>query len=289
MQGPALDTATLVLVGHGATNNAGSLVPLQQTARALQTRQVFGQVIEAFYKAEPSLPTVWNRVRHPTVFVAPVTISDGYFTTEVIPSLLGLSPNRRSGFPYVQKLGQRLVYGCAALGSHPRMTDLVIQRAEGILRDHPAEPPPRLADTALFLAGHGTPRNHRSRIAVEHQADRIAHRRLFAEVHPAFMLESPYIADCWQATTCADLVMVPYFMGDGLHTQEDIPILLGAAETEVRQRLAAGRAPWANPTRRGTRQRLWYTSAVGAGGSLADLVLERVCEAQALPRPAATA
>jgi len=287
VQGPPLDTATLVLVGHGATDNPGSLVPVQQMARTLHGKGVFGQVIEAFYRTEPSLSTVWNRVQHTTVFIAPVTISEGFFTTEVIPSQLGLRPPRSTGCPQVQWHDQRTVYSCPALGSHPHMTDLVIRCAELIVRDHPDDPAPHPTSTALFLAGHGTPRNPHSRLAIEHQVDLITRREIFAEVRPAFMLEPPFIADCWQATRHTDLLMVPYFISDGLHTQEDIPVLLGKSRSNVQQRLEADRPTWVNPIRRGF-QRLWYTPAIGTEPSLSELVLERVHQARALPPPAPT-
>jgi sirohydrochlorin cobaltochelatase len=275
------------LVGHGATDNAGALFPVQQIASTLRRRGTFGQVIEAFYRAEPFLPTVWERTQFTTVFIAPVTISEGFFTTEVIPRQLSMQSTKTPWSPQVQRVGEKLVYSCSALGSHPRMTDLVIRRAEEVICDHPTDPTPRPRSMALFLAGHGTPRNRRSRIAIERQVDLIAQQRVFAETHPAFMLEPPFIADCWQATRQRDLLMVPYFISDGLHTQEDIPALLGEPELKLRQPLAAGRSARVNPILRGS-QRLWYTPAIGTDPSLADLVVERVHEAQALPPPAAT-
>jgi sirohydrochlorin ferrochelatase len=35
-------------------------------------------------------------------------------------------------------------------------------------------------------------------------------------------------------------VLVPFFVSDGLHVAEDIPVLLGEAPDRVRERLAAG-------------------------------------------------
>ena len=112
------------------------------------------------------------------------------------------------------------------------MTDLVIRRAEAVIQQDPTDTPPRLQSTALFLAGHGTPRNRRSRVAIERQVDLLSKRRIFAGVHPAFMLEPPFITDCWQAARERDLLMVPFFISDGLHVQVDIPVLLGEGKTE---------------------------------------------------------
>jgi len=70
---------------------------------------------------------------------------------------------------------------------------------------------------------------------------------------------------------------VPFFISDGLHAQEDIPVLLGEPERVVRQRLAAGQPPWRNPTGRNGK-RVWYAKAVGTEPHIADVILERVRE-----------
>jgi sirohydrochlorin cobaltochelatase len=73
-------------------------------------------------------------------------------------------------------------------------------------------------------------------------------------------------------------VVVPFFISDGMHTQEDIPVLLGEPERAVKERLAAGQPTWRNPTeKRG--KRVWYAPAVGTEPHIADVILERVREA----------
>ena len=73
-------------------------------------------------------------------------------------------------------------------------------------------------------------------------------------------------------------MVVPFFISDGLHTQEDIPVMLGEARGTVRQRLANGRPPWRNPTDKKDRL-VWYAPAVGSEPQVADVILERVREA----------
>ena len=75
-----------------------------------------------------------------------------------------------------------------------------------------------------------------------------------------------------------NLVVVPFFISDGLHTQEDIPVMLGEAKPVVEQRLAAGQPAWRNPTEKNGRL-VWYSPAVGSEPRLADVILERVQEA----------
>jgi sirohydrochlorin cobaltochelatase len=62
-----------------------------------------------------------------------------------------------------------------------------------------------------------------------------------------------------------------------LHTQEDIPVLLGETKQTVEQRLAAGQPPWRNPTEKNGRL-VWYSPAVGTDPRIADVILERVRE-----------
>ena len=73
-------------------------------------------------------------------------------------------------------------------------------------------------------------------------------------------------------------MVVPFFISDGLHTQEDIPVLLGEARPVVEQRLAAGQPTWRNPTEKHGRL-VWYAPAIGSEPHLADVILERVKEA----------
>ena len=80
-----------------------------------------------------------------------------------------------------------------------------------------------------------------------------------------------------------NLVVVPFFISEGLHVNEDIPVLLGEPERLVQQRLKNGQPTWRNPTEK--REKLvWYSSSVGTDPLMADVVLERVREAARFPR-----
>src|SRR5947208_1984085 len=75
-----------------------------------------------------------------------------------------------------------------------------------------------------------------------------------------------------------NIVMVPFFISDGLHSYEDIPVMLGEPEPEVRDRLNRGQLTWRNPTEKNGKL-VWYTRAIGSEPHLADVILERVREA----------
>ena len=75
------------------------------------------------------------------------------------------------------------------------------------------------------------------------------------------------------------MVIVPFFLSDGLHTMEDIPVLLGEPERIVKQRLAAGQLTWRNPTERNGKL-VWYSPAVGTAPRIVEVILARVRESE---------
>ncbi|HEU0038196.1 MAG TPA: CbiX/SirB N-terminal domain-containing protein, partial [Verrucomicrobiae bacterium] len=93
-----------------------------------------------------------------------------------------------------------------------------------------------------------------------------------------YLEEEPRIATCYELAQTKNIVIVPFFISDGMHTQEDIPVLLGEPRRGVKQRLAAGQPTWRNPTERKGKL-VWYAPAIGTAPALADVILERVREA----------
>jgi sirohydrochlorin cobaltochelatase len=157
---------------------------------------------------------------------------------------------------------------------------VILARARDIVQQYPVPRQPNPADTALFIAGHGTGNNENSRKAIERQVELIQARHEYAEVHPVFMEEEPRIGDCYQMAKAANLVVVPFFISDGLHSYEDIPVMLGEAEAVVRERLDRRQPTWRNPTEREGKL-LWYAASIGSEPHIADVILERVREAEA--------
>jgi sirohydrochlorin cobaltochelatase len=81
------------------------------------------------------------------------------------------------------------------------------------------------------------------------------------------------VKDWRTLTSCPDVVVVPFFIADGLHSFEDIPVLLGLTHN-VREQ------GFLNPHREGDR-RLWYATALGTEGFLADVIVAQVKQAEA--------
>jgi sirohydrochlorin cobaltochelatase len=266
--------AALVVLGHGTTLNDQSAAPVRQHAAELRRRKIFREVREAFWKQEPHVKTVLAEIAAPRVFIVPFFISEGYFSTEVIPTELGFQ------FPDNLKLktkNSELRY-CRPVGSHDLMTTVILARAKEMAEQFPFPRAPKNSDTTLLIAGHGTGRNANSRKAVERQAELIRTLKVFAEVGAVFMEEEPFIKGCWQNVPTKNIIVVPFFISDGLHAVEDIPVLLGEPERIVKERLAAGQPTWRNPTERDGKL-IWYSASVGTEPLLAEVILERVREA----------
>jgi len=274
--------AALVLVGHGSTLNAESSAPTYQHGDEMRRRRIFGQVVECFWKLEPPVCGVLRGVFAPRVFIVPLFISEGYFTEEVIPRELGLRTNDEELFTRVQKRGFQAIHYCGPVGTHASMAEVILARAREVVERHPFARSPKPANTALFVAGHGTGINENSRRVIEQQVELIRARGLYAEVHAIFMEEDPRIGECYRLAAARDLVVVPFFISDGLHSYEDIPVMLGESERTVQARLAAGQPTWRNPTEKKGKM-VWYSPSVGSEPHLAEVILERVRESAAVP------
>jgi sirohydrochlorin cobaltochelatase len=267
--------AALVLVGHGSTLNADSSAPTYQHADELRRRQIFGQVLECFWKLEPSIAGVMRGVRAPRVYIVPLFISEGYFTEEVIPRELGLCSSQQTDFPRRQQRGPQTLYYCGPVGTHESMTAVLLARAREIVEKHPFPRLPKFKETTLFIAGHGTGNNENSRRAIERQVELIRGLGVYAAVHAVFMEEEPRIEECYRLASTKDIVVVPFFISDGLHSYEEIPVMLGESERVVQERFKAGQPTWRNPTEK-KGKRVWYSASIGSEPGLADVILERV-------------
>ena len=265
--------ATLIVLGHGSTKNDDSCAPVFQHAAELRRRKIFAEVREAFWKQEPRIKKVLAEISTPRVFIAPLFISEGYFSEDVIPKALGFPKNSK-----LQTPNSKLFY-CRVIGTHDSMTAVILSRAREVVEKFPFPRAPQPKDIALFIAGHGTEQNENSRKAIERQMELIRARNEYADVHAVFMEESPRIAEIFPLAKTKNIVVVPFFIADGMHVREDIPMLLGEPERFVRERLAAGQPTWRNPTERNGKL-VWCSASVGTDPRVADVILERVHEAE---------
>jgi len=109
-------------------------------AELLRSRGLFDEVVEGYWKEEPSLRQVLRTCRYTDVTIIPMFISEGYFTETVIPREMGLGhqgPVPREGV--ARTLGGRTVRYTLPYGVHPAMTDVILERAREVLPDADGE------------------------------------------------------------------------------------------------------------------------------------------------------
>jgi sirohydrochlorin cobaltochelatase len=258
--------SALILVGHGSTLNPDSSAPTFQHADEIVRRRLFREVYCAFWKEEPSLREVLRMVESKEVYVVPNFISEGYFTETVIPRELDLSG------PITER-DDKLIKYCQPVGNDPRMIDLLLSRARTIAPD--VSP----ANASLLIVGHGTQLNERSAEAARLQVQRIREKQIYAEVSEAYMEEAPFIADWRKLTSQPDVIVVPFFIADGLHSYEDIPELLGIDQALRPRKASSAKTPITKQTQPPyviDGRRLYYGSAIGTDPLMAEIILDTI-------------
>jgi len=210
------------------------------------------------------------------VYVVPNFISEGYFTQAVVPRELELNG------PITKRSNGQLWKYCQPVGNHPLMTELLLKRARDIAPD--AAP----AETTLLIVAHGTDLNENSAVAAKREAEKIRALGKYATVLNVYMEEPPLVSDWQKLTKTSNVVVVPFFISDGLHSYEDIPVLLGIVAAGVDRRGRPGSAPPAtargeifrhNPYRIDGRS-LFYAPSIGTDPGLADIILEQASNAK---------
>jgi sirohydrochlorin cobaltochelatase len=151
------------------------------------------------------------------------------------------------------------------------MTEVLLHRARQVAPD--ISP----ALTSLFIVGHGTDLNDNSAKAAKEQAGRIRALGDYAQVISSYMEEPPLISDWHKISQQPNAVIVPFFIADGLHSFQDIPVLIGI-ETE-----AASAGGQTGVFRRNPYllhgKKLFYASAIGTEPMIADVILDQVLAA----------
>ena len=254
--------SALVIVGHGSTLNPDSSDPTYQHADTIRSRGLFAEVACAFWKEEPSMREVTHMLDCDEIYVVPNFISEGYFTREVIPRELRLEG------PITIRDGKKINY-CDPVGIHPSMTRLLLSRAHEVAPDVPGR------ESTLIVVGHGTGLNEQSTKAIKDQVALIAQLdEGFAQVIDAYMEEPPLISDWDKLSSQENVIVVPFFISDGLHSYQDIPVMLGL-ENEPTEAASERSIFRQNPNQlRG--KSLYYSSAIGTEPLMADVILDQV-------------
>jgi sirohydrochlorin cobaltochelatase len=251
----------LIIIGHGSHLNAESSAPVYAHAAAIRRTGAFDEVRECFWKEEPSMREVFDLVEADQVYVVPLFISEGYFTEEVIPRELGLSGPAPS---VTRKLGKTVHY-TGPVGTHPSMAEMILRRAE----ETAGLDAERARRAGLIIIGHGTERNSNSSEVIYRVSRQAAEAGVFGHVKTGFLDQEPEVGDVLDGMEEDTVVLVPFFVAEGWHTQETIPDDLGInrpAVTTVTEK--DGKV-------------IFYAAPVGTFPEIAEIVLQRAREAGA--------
>ncbi len=148
------------------------------------------------------------------------------------------------------------------------MTESLMHRAAEVASGIPP------SETTLFIVGHGTDLNDNSAVAAKREVQLIRQRGIYAEVLSAYMEEAPLIADWDKLASQPNVVVVPFFISDGLHSYQDIPVLLGIEQqpgTAASERTIFRQNPF-----RLRGRTLFYASAIGTEPLFAGAILDQV-------------
>jgi sirohydrochlorin cobaltochelatase len=271
--------SALLIVAHGSTVNPDSSAPTLAHLAEIRRRKVFADAQCAFWKEEPSLRDalfLFDPESIREVYVVPNFISEGYFTQTVVPRELELN-----GRDTKRLNGQTWKY-CEPVGNHPMMTELLLKRASEVAPDADPE------ETSLLIVAHGTDLNENSAVAAKREAEKIQALRKYASVLNVYMEEPPLVADWRNMTKTQNVVVVPFFISDGLHSYEDIPRLIGITVPAGVERSRPGSAPAAtargeifrqNPYRLDGRN-LFYAPSIGTDPGFSEIIIEQALAAK---------
>jgi len=237
----------LVIVGHGSHLGEDSSLPVYEHAARIRRVGEFDEVVECFWKEEPSMRHVLDTVESEDVYVVPAFISEGYFTQQVIPRELGLEG------PVTRKGGKTVRYA-GPLGTFDGMPDVILERTNDLMGGREVS-----GRTALVLVGHGTDLNKNSGGVIYLNARRIRERGIYDLVEVGFLDQDPEIGSVVDGVEAENVILIPLFIAEGWHTRETIPEDLGlSGEVTVLG-----------------DKKIYYGAPVGTHPSMANLIAAR--------------
>jgi sirohydrochlorin cobaltochelatase len=265
-------TTALVLLGHGSHYNAESSVPIYRQAQLIEKRKLFDQVQIGFWKEEPNICRVLDSIWTDDIFIVPFFISRGYFTQQILPQELGLNKK------ITIRNGQQIFY-TEPIGTHPAITNTLYHSAKNAFSFSSASEASKMANTTLIIVGHGTSQNENSRKAIETAVLELQKKHIFHDVLPAFMEEKPFDRDALNQVQTEDVIFIPFFVSDGLHSREEIPVHMGL----IRKTQTLSKNP-ISIQKKDRSLRAWYTAAIGMDPSISDIIVRRADEAKSKKR-----
>jgi sirohydrochlorin cobaltochelatase len=145
------------------------------------------------------------------------------------------------------------------------MAEMILRRAE----ETAGLDAERARRAGLIIIGHGTERNSNSSEVIYRVSRQAGEAGVFGHVKTGFLDQEPEVGEVLGAMEEDTVVLVPFFVAEGWHTQETIPDDLGINRPAV-----------STVTEKDGRV-IFYAAPVGTFPEIADIVLQRAREAGA--------
>ncbi|MCP4247224.1 MAG: hypothetical protein GY778_09265 [bacterium] len=212
----------LILAAHGSSTGSGASTVVRRLADRLAAGTSFDEVVPTFYKEPPYFAEVLDTVRSSTVIVVPILATTGWYADVVLPRELDVDGpiTRRDG---------RVIYLTKAVGEHPSIIDRIGQLGRRAVDSCQFD----LAETALVLVGHGTPRYPGAAKTVNGHVACLRSKSSFGQVEAVFLEQDPRIEQVYDVTRLPNLVVTPFLIGGGRHATSDLRGRLGFPHADV--------------------------------------------------------
>ncbi len=208
-----LSQSALILAAHGSREEPAVNRSIEDYAEKLAQLGLFDEVAAAFNQGDPAYAAVIDRLEAEEVTVVPVMTSAGYFSDVVLPRELARN----------ERFGRVRMHLTAPVGSHPRIVSIAAQRVCDLLSLYDLDP----SATTVAVIGHGTGHHEGSRDATIGLAKKLGELDSVAEVITAFLDEEPGVECVCERASKPSIIVVPFFIGAGLHCLRHIPTRLG--------------------------------------------------------------
>lgn len=129
---------TIALIGHSTRRNPTSRAATEAHAQHLRALYPQAQVEAIYLDDDPSIPTIYDSAKHPTIIAVPYFLAAGSHTTQDVPTALGLQPRAKQG-----QVSGRQVYYTPPLGVGTELVEAILALAhEAGMPVAPASPEP---------------------------------------------------------------------------------------------------------------------------------------------------
>ena len=247
-----MNNETLLLAAHGSSRLNGNN-PVLPLSEKLSDRNIFNKVLYAFLQQQPQLDDVLSQIQTQELSVIPMFSGFGYITEKLIPKALGQVSS---------KIKVRLF---DPIGIHSEIPVIMAKQVLSIIKKYALEP----AKVSVLIVAHGHTKSSQNADQTKVLACNLKKLMNRIEISTAFIEETPLISDWTQITTTKCVIVVPYLVGGGLHTQEDIPIMLGMISGDYEKTPVSGPHNIQGRT-------IWYCRPFGFDEALAEIIIKLV-------------